>query len=240
MTPDPSSPSFDAANSQWLMETYHTTQTVNAMVRFNFTGTCRFHPIRVFIPTFSSVIPGPAIFIYGYSGPDYGSYEVDVDSSSSTFSAYASSNGSTPHLLYGANHLTYSDHQLTLRNLGARSGDGDGNMLLFDFLRFTVHHQGTVISAFYGNWLSLVLISPSSASASNITLEETDPSLTYSGSWNNNTSGNFSGGGSAYTQEDQASVSFPFNGQSFLLSGNHWKFLLVSESLYHTLGYRSS
>jgi hypothetical protein len=37
-TPDPSSPSFSASGSSWLMGTYHTTDVLNASFAFNFTG----------------------------------------------------------------------------------------------------------------------------------------------------------------------------------------------------------
>jgi hypothetical protein len=37
-TPDPSSSSFNASGSQWLMGTYHSTSVANATLSFNFTG----------------------------------------------------------------------------------------------------------------------------------------------------------------------------------------------------------
>jgi len=37
-TPDPSSSSFSAAGSSWLMGTYHKTEEINASVSLNFTG----------------------------------------------------------------------------------------------------------------------------------------------------------------------------------------------------------
>jgi hypothetical protein len=51
-----------------------------------------------------------------------------------------------------------------------------------------------------------------SATVANQTLEETDPALTYSGTWGSNKSPNFSGGGSTFTNADNASVSFSFHG----------------------------
>ncbi|KAJ3782527.1 hypothetical protein GGU11DRAFT_583613 [Lentinula aff. detonsa] len=183
-TPDPSSSDYLPESSPWLLGTFHKTSTVNASVSFNFTG--------------------PALFIYGFSGPEYGSYEVELDGSSTTASAYSSINGSTPHLLYGTSNLTYGKHELMLRNLGALSsnGDGDGSSLLFDFLRFTVQ------------------LAPSGASVSNTTIQEDDSSLTYTGTWGSNTSGNFSGGGSSYTNGDNATVSFPFNGSAVYVFGD--------------------
>ncbi|KAF5363126.1 hypothetical protein D9757_007965 [Collybiopsis confluens] len=179
-TPDPSSADYHPSSSQWLLGTYHKTDTVNA------TNT------------------GPALYIYGFSGPDYGSYEVQLDGISTKASAFSSNNASTPHLLYGTNNLTYSVHELTLRNLGAVSGNGDGggNSLLFDFLEFSVQ------------------LAPGGASVSNTTVQENDPSLTYIGTWGSNTSGNFSGGGSSFTNGDNASVSFPFNGSAIYIFGD--------------------
>ncbi|KAE9391128.1 hypothetical protein BT96DRAFT_925449 [Gymnopus androsaceus JB14] len=183
-TPDPSSSDYNPENSEWLLGTFHKTDTVNATISFNFTG--------------------PALYIFGFSGPEYGSYQVQLDSSSTIASAYSSSNGSTPFLLYGANNLTYGPHELTLKNLGAVSNMGDegGNSFLFDFLRFTVQ------------------LAPSRASVSNLTVQENDSSLTYTGTWGSNISGNFSGGGSSYTNGDGASVSFPFNGSAIYVFGD--------------------
>jgi hypothetical protein len=135
-TPDPSSPSFNASGSSWLMGTYHTTDVLNASFAFNFTGTSRLHGLTG-IPMYFHLL-GPAIYIYGYAGPSYGSYEVQIDTSSSILSAYSSSNTSTPHLLYGANNLTYGPHELAIRNLGKRGEDAGGNNFLFDFLQTTV------------------------------------------------------------------------------------------------------
>ncbi|KAG6833982.1 hypothetical protein H0H93_012805, partial [Arthromyces matolae] len=181
-TPDPSSPSFNASATPWWMGTYHKTDVIGASVSFNFTG--------------------PAIFIYGHSGPSYGSYEIQIDSISSNLSAYASNNASGPTLLYGASNLTYADHTLTLRNLGATGRDQGGDTLLFDYL------------------LSTIQLAPSNATASNTTYEEDNPALTYSGTWNSNKSPNFSGGGSSYTNEDKASVSFSFHGSAVYVFGD--------------------
>lgn len=45
----------------------------------------------------------------------------------------------------------------------------------------------------------------------NTTLQETDPSITYKGTWENNTNPLFSGGGTTYTNTD-SSFSFQFEG----------------------------
>ncbi|KIY46123.1 hypothetical protein FISHEDRAFT_60598 [Fistulina hepatica ATCC 64428] len=180
-TPDPSSSDFDAANSQWLMGTYHKTSVVNTTLSFNFTA--------------------PALYIFGASGPDYGSYEVVVDSVSSKFSAYATQNASSPYLLYGSSELSYDNHTLQLRNLGAANSSSGGNFL-FDFLRFTVQ------------------LAPSGATVSNTTLQEDDSSITYTGTWDNNTSANFSGGGSAYTNEDGASFGLDFHASAIYIFGD--------------------
>ncbi|KAF7365659.1 hypothetical protein MVEN_00439500 [Mycena venus] len=181
-TPDPSSSSFNANNSQWLMGTFHSTTVVNTTISFNFTG--------------------PAIYVFGASGPAYGSYEVLVDGTSTTKSAYAAANVSLPYLLYSADNLTYAAHTLTLRNLGKQGADAGGDAFLFDFLRATVQ------------------LAPAGATVTNQTLEETDPSLKYSGTWGSNKSPNFSGGGSTFTNADKASVSFSFHGSAIYVFGD--------------------
>lgn len=81
---------------------------------------------------------GPALYIYGFSGPDYGSFEVAIDDEKTTLSAYAAENGTTPHLLYKTDSLAYTTHTLTLTNKGALDGDAGGNAFLFDYLDLTV------------------------------------------------------------------------------------------------------
>ncbi|KAJ6624379.1 hypothetical protein B0H10DRAFT_737973 [Mycena sp. CBHHK59/15] len=181
-TPDPSSSSFIANTSQWLMGTYHSTTVQNATLSFNFTG--------------------PAIYAFGASGPQYGSYEVVLDGDSTTKSAYASNNASAPYLLYGTDSLAYAAHTLVLRNLGKQGSDAGGDAFLFDFLRATAQ------------------LAPAGATVSNTTLEETDASLTYTGTWGSNKSPNFSGGGSSFTQADNASVSLSFHGSAIYVFGD--------------------
>lgn len=81
---------------------------------------------------------GPALYIYGFSGPDYGSFEVAIDDEKTTLSAYAAENGTTPHLLYKSDTLAYTTHTLTLTNKGALGGDAGGNAFLLDYLDLTV------------------------------------------------------------------------------------------------------
>ncbi|KAF8064396.1 hypothetical protein FPV67DRAFT_1504838 [Lyophyllum atratum] len=181
-TPDPSSPSFDPSKTPWWMGTYHKTDAIGASVTFNFTG--------------------PALYIYGHSGPSYGSYEVQIDGTTTTSSAYAPTNASGPSLLYAATNLTYAPHTLTLLNLGAKEGDKGGNALFFDYLQTTVQ------------------LAPAGATVKNTTYEEDNPALTYSGGWDSNKSSNFSGGGSAYTNQDKASVSLSFHGTPIYVFGD--------------------
>ncbi|KAG6898996.1 hypothetical protein C0993_001919 [Termitomyces sp. T159_Od127] len=187
-TPDPSSPSFDASATPWWMGTYHKTDLVGASVTFNFTG--------------ERVVQGPAIFIYGYSGPSYGSYEIEIDSTVSTLSAYATSNSSGSTLLYGTNNLTYAFHTLTLRNVGAKNEDVGGNTFLFDYLQTTIQ------------------LAPAGATVTNTTYEEDNAALKYSGTWNQNKSPNFSGGGTSFTNEDKATVSLSFHGSAVYVFGD--------------------
>ncbi|PBK63086.1 hypothetical protein ARMSODRAFT_942751 [Armillaria solidipes] len=191
-TPDPSSSDFNAASSQWWMGTYHATETINASFSFNFTG----------IFTSFAVFERPAIYIYGNSGPSYGSYEVTIDSNTTTLSAYSSNNASEPYLLYGSSALEYANHTLTLKNVGAKGSDGGGNGFLFDYLRMTVQ------------------LGPKGATVTNKTLEETDSSITYTGEWGNNTSPAFSGGGSTFTNENLASFSLNFQGSAIYVFGD--------------------
>ncbi|KAJ6455463.1 hypothetical protein C8R45DRAFT_782890, partial [Mycena sanguinolenta] len=181
-TPDPSGATFNASTSQWLMGTYHSTTVANATLSFNFTG--------------------PAIYVFGASGPDYGSYEVALDGTATTKSAYAAANASSPYLLYGTDSLAYAAHTLTLRNLGKQGADAGGAAFLFDFLRTTVQ------------------LGPTGATVTNQTLEETDPAMKYTGTWGSNTSPNFSGGGSTFTNADNASVAFSFHGSAVYVFGD--------------------
>ena len=60
----------------------------------------------------------------------------------------------------------------------------------------------------------MVLTVADRATVKNQTLEEKDSSIKYSGTWGNNTSPAFSGGGSTYTNEDKASFELEFSGAS--------------------------
>jgi hypothetical protein len=75
--------------------------------------------------------------VFGASGPAYGSVEVLLDGTSTTKSAYSTSNASAPYLLFGVDKLAYAAHTLTLRNLGKQGADAGGGTFLFDFLRAT-------------------------------------------------------------------------------------------------------
>jgi hypothetical protein len=135
-TPDPSKNlPFDPAKSPWLDGTYHLTSIVNASFSFNFEGeSARKFGERT---TLNAPFPGPALFVYGASGPDYGSYEVSIDGGSIVLSAHASFNASSPHLLYSNSSLSYANHTLKLTNLGAQSSDQGASKFLFDYLLAT-------------------------------------------------------------------------------------------------------
>ncbi|KAF8816883.1 hypothetical protein BYT27DRAFT_7076140 [Phlegmacium glaucopus] len=184
-TPDPSAASFDPSTSQWLRGTYHETKKIGACVSLDITG--------------------PAVFIYGNTGPSYGSYEVQIDRVVQRFSAYReSSDNSSSKLLYSSTSLTYAKHHVVLRNLGAKPevGDKGGDAFLLDYIRSTIQ------------------LAPSGATVSNVTYEETDPALTYTGTWFNNTGPNFSGGGTAFTNGSLASVSLSFHGSALYVLGD--------------------
>ncbi|KAF9012781.1 hypothetical protein BDZ89DRAFT_1023937 [Hymenopellis radicata] len=182
VTPDPFSADVNLETTPWWLGTYHRTEQIDASISLNFTG--------------------PAIYVYGMAGPEYGSFEVGIDDNKTTLSAYAAENGTAPHLLYSTDKLAYTNHTLTLKNLGKLDGDKGGNAFLFDFLYMTVQ------------------MAPAGATISNKTLEETDPSITYSGEWDNNSSGNFSGGGTTYTNGDLASFTLDFQASAIYLFGD--------------------
>ncbi|PPR05431.1 hypothetical protein CVT26_011309 [Gymnopilus dilepis] len=119
-TPDPSAQGFDASNSPWLRGTFHNTTTKGASVSLNITG--------------------PAIYIYGNTGPAYGSYEVNIDSLSLQYSAFRESASDKTTLLFSASNLTYANHNIILRNLGASANAGDkgGDAFLLDYIDTTI------------------------------------------------------------------------------------------------------
>ncbi|KAF8983296.1 hypothetical protein BDQ17DRAFT_741085 [Cyathus striatus] len=161
-----------------------------------------YHKTEIVGAELSFNFTGPAIYVYGHAGPSYGSYSVQIDSFSANFSSYTPNNASTPHLLYGANNLTYGSHNLVLRNLGTNKGETGGNTFLFDYLQATIQ------------------VAPAGASVSNVTYEEDNKALTYTGVWGNNTGPVFSGGGTAYTNAEGASVSLTFNGSAIYIFGD--------------------
>ena len=182
---------------------------------------------------YTYVFTGPAVFIYGYAGPSFGSYEVQIDSTSTVLTAYAANNASTPYLLFGANNLTYAFHQLVLRNLGAKNGDAGGNEMLFDFIQTTVQlaPAGCVLSTWTPvrlNWR------PYRATVSNTTYEETNSALTYTGTWGSNKSPNFSGGGSTFTNQDNASMSMSFHGICLRLFVSRFMFIPPTQAPLYT------
>ncbi|KAF8154228.1 hypothetical protein B0H34DRAFT_81944 [Crassisporium funariophilum] len=183
-TPDPFAPGFNPTGSGWLSGTFHETKTKNASVSLNITG--------------------PAIYIYGNTGPAYGSYEVQIDTVKQQYSAYRETADNAPRLLFAASNLTFANHNVVLRNLGARpeAGDKGGDGFVLDYIHSTIQ------------------LAPAGATVSNTTYEENNPALTYTGVWGNNTGPSFSGGGTAYTNGDRASVSLSFHGSAIYVLGD--------------------
>lgn len=141
---------------------------------------------------------GAEFFLYGGAGPAFGSYEVTVDGCAERFSAHAAHNASG-HLLSSTENLAYQDHTITVTNLGAKR-HGEGTNLLVDFLKTTVD------------------IAPAGATLFNLTLEETDPRLEYTGIWTENVFNPlFSGGFSRYTSDNASTVTLAFNGAQLFL-----------------------
>lgn len=144
---DPSNRTQAASNAAYFDGTYHSTSAVNASISFNFTGACTSlltHRRRAnsASDTFVSLAihTGSDIYVYGASGPSFGSIEIALDgasSASTVVSAYAT-NTTVPHLVYEAHNLsTPSMHQLVMKNLGPRSQE-EGSSMLLDFVKTTV------------------------------------------------------------------------------------------------------
>ncbi|KAI5886975.1 uncharacterized protein SCHCODRAFT_02602681 [Schizophyllum commune H4-8] len=138
---------------------------------------------------------GPTVWVFGAAGPDYGDYEVRLDQVVLQRSAHQDSNATLPYVLYSAQNLTYDHHELTL------SSRGNGGLLL-DFIQTTVQ------------------LAPKGATVENQTLEETDGRIKYEGEWGNNQSGNFSGGGSTYTNGDGAYFELNFTASAIYVLGD--------------------
>lgn len=137
-TPDPQKNlPFDPTKSPWLDGTYHLTNIANASFSFDFEGESMADSVNIEEDPCSPSLEGPALFVYGASGPDYGSYEISLDGGSIILSAHASSNASIPHLLYSNSSLPYANHTLKVTNLGALNGDQGAGKFLFDYLLAT-------------------------------------------------------------------------------------------------------
>ncbi|KDR78299.1 hypothetical protein GALMADRAFT_224674 [Galerina marginata CBS 339.88] len=183
-TPDPSVAGFDPTNSPWSRGTYHQTTTKGASVSLNITG--------------------PAVYIYGDTGPSCGSFEVKIDSVVLQYSAYRESSNNSSTLLFAASNLTYANHNIVLRNLGAlpEAGDKGGDAFTLDYIHSTIQ------------------LAPAGATVKNVTYEEHDPAITFSGTWGNNSSPAFSGGTTTFTNQDNASFSFSFHGSAVYVLGD--------------------
>ena len=67
------------------------------------------------------------------------------------------------------------------------------------------------------------------ATVTNNTVQEDNSTLTYSVTWGSNKSGNFSGGGSSFTNGDGASVSLKFHGMPSIRQVNIFLPVLINE-----------
>ncbi|KAF6750364.1 hypothetical protein DFP72DRAFT_910902 [Ephemerocybe angulata] len=179
-TPDPSAKDFNGNDPKYLRGTYHLTEVAGAAVSLNFTG--------------------PAIYLYGHTGPRFGSYEIQLDTQTIIQSAHGAEESTGPTLLYGAENLTYGNHQLSLKNLGAKGAEG--NAFLLDFIQYTFQ------------------AAPAGATIRNVTFEEDNPAFSFTGEWGHNTSPAFSGGGTTYTHGDGATATFKFTGSAVYVLGD--------------------
>ncbi|KAG8843084.1 hypothetical protein FRB96_004372 [Tulasnella sp. 330] len=184
-TPDPQSSALAAASTTnpWLEGTWHKTTVVNASVILNFEG--------------------PAIYIFGASGPQYGSYAVTVDDVQWTYSAHSATNASNPHLLYGNPNLSYGTHQLTIRNLGAAHPSDEGaSALLLDYI------------------LTTIQLAPPGATVTNTTVDANHPAVTYTGGWTNKSNEDSRNGTSFHTEKHGGSASISFKGSAVYIFGD--------------------
>lgn len=82
-------------------------------------------------------ILGTDIYVYGASGPTYGSFSISVDNQTVTGSAYSAQEG-VPYLLYYKNGLASDvQHILNITNLGPVNA-GEGNTTLLDYIQTTI------------------------------------------------------------------------------------------------------
>lgn len=157
---------------------------------------------------------GTAVYVFGASGPAYGSYEVSFDGNAQNKSAYAPTNATEPFLLFNTSGLPQTTHSLKVTNLGSTAAS-EGTSLLLDWIHLTADFGAPGYVPFLPitsrNCVSLYRPFPRAEIKSTI-IEETDPALKFTGKWGHNTNPSFSGGGTTFTQEDNASVSLTFRG----------------------------
>ncbi|KAF9529115.1 hypothetical protein CPB83DRAFT_284511 [Crepidotus variabilis] len=163
--------------------------------------TATYHNTTVKGASVSLNFTGAGVYLYGAQGPAYGSYELSIDGKvlkGTNYRQNGSNNASQ--LIFGASDLTFANHQLVLSNAGANGKEG--NALLFDYAVVTAQ------------------MAPAGATVKDTTFEETDPGIKYSGTWASNKSPLFSGGGSAYTDDDGGSFEFSFEGSAIYIFGD--------------------
>ncbi|KAF9559029.1 hypothetical protein CPC08DRAFT_691475 [Agrocybe pediades] len=81
-------------------------------------------------------------------------------------------------------------------------GDQGGDAFLLDFIQSTIQ------------------LAPAGATVKNVTFEEHDPAIKYTGTWGNNTGPVFSGGSTTFTNGENASFSFSFQGSAVYVFGD--------------------
>ncbi|KAF8305881.1 hypothetical protein DL93DRAFT_2089189 [Clavulina sp. PMI_390] len=169
-----------------------------------------YHSTNVQGATWSLNFTGTSIAVFGSTGPSFGSYTINLDGNTTSHSGWAdSSTACNGCQLYEATGLSAGPtHTITFTN-------GNSTMLL-DSIKFITD------------------IGASGSNVKNTTVEETDPALKYVGTWGNNKSPLFSGGGSTYTNEANATVTLNFNGSSIYIWGdtnaNHGTYTVTLDS----------
>ncbi len=175
---------------------------------FNFTGAFDFllERLETTPKTPLTWSPGSSLHIYGASGPAYGDYSIGIDSVYAyNNSAHAAQNGTDRFLMYSTDQLVYGPHEITITNLGS------GILLDMVVIGVELGAQGYA-AMLTAKLCTLSVATIRRATLTNTTLDESDPSITYTGSWTTNNDTLFHGGSSIYTSTPNDSLSFQFAG----------------------------
>ncbi|KAI5450921.1 hypothetical protein NCC49_002661 [Naganishia albida] len=188
--------------SVWHQATYHQTNVPGAEARFNFTGA--------------------TLDIYGFSNT---SYQIIIDPSlpepytaniTTSTGLASSADSESRHALFSSTSLSsnaqlnYAQHEVLIRNVGAKEGLG---VLGLDYV---------VVGG--------IPVGAEGATLTNTTVDDNSSLLNYTGSWTTNNVTDFWGGSSAYTNTPGDSVSLSFGGSAVYVYGDQ-----VNDHGYYTV-----